>query len=236
MVYPLQDKYINLLTDFGFKRVFGTEPNKQLLMDFLNTLLPEHHQIQDVTYRSKEHLGNTPVEPEAVVDIYCQGQTGERFIVEIQKAKQNFFPDRSVYYAAFPIQEEEWDDQLTAVYTIGILDFIFDAHQQDQNFLHTVQFQDQNGRLFYDNLKFIYIELPKFTKGLSQLQSHLDKWLFLLKHLSELSNCPEPLQEEIFNQLFETAEIAKLSLMEQDSYHNSLKYYRDFNSVNIMSG
>ena len=133
MAFYLQEQYVNLLTDFGFKRVFGSEPNKQLLIDFLNTLLPAHHQIQELSYRSTENLGNTPVDRKAIFDIYCQGQcqgqNGERFIVEIQKAKQNFFKDRSVFYASFPIQEQalqgDWNFQLAPVYSIGILDFIF---------------------------------------------------------------------------------------------------------------
>lgn len=91
MTLYLQDKYINLLTDFGFKRVFGTEPNKHLLIDFLNTLLPEDRQIRDVTFKNNENIGNTPIDRKAIFDIYCQGENGERFIVEIQKAKQNFF-------------------------------------------------------------------------------------------------------------------------------------------------
>ena len=65
MVYYLQDKYISLLTDFGFKRVFGTEPNKALLIDFLNTLLPEHHHIQDLTFKNNENLGQTPIDRKA---------------------------------------------------------------------------------------------------------------------------------------------------------------------------
>ena len=86
----LQDKYISLLTDFGFKRVFGTEPNKDLLIDFLNTLLPPHHQIKDLSFKNNENLGSMPIDRKAIFDIYCQAQNGERFIVEIQKAKQNF--------------------------------------------------------------------------------------------------------------------------------------------------
>ena len=96
MVYPLQDKYISLLTDFGFKRVFGTEPNKRLLIDFLNTLLPVHHQIQDLTFRNTENLGSSAIDRKAIFDIYCQAENGDRFIVESQKANQNFFKDRSV--------------------------------------------------------------------------------------------------------------------------------------------
>ncbi len=236
MAYYLQDKYISLLTDFGFKRVFGTEPNKAILIDFLNTLLPDYHHIKDLTFKNTEKLGNTPIDRKAIFDIYCQAENGDRFIVEIQKAKQNFFKDRSVYYSTFPIQEQalqgEWDFNLTPVYTVGVLDFIFDDHKNDDTIVHLVQLRNQNGEIFYDKLKFIYIELPKFKKTIDQLETHLDKWLFILRNLANLSDPPpEPLQETVFSELFEVAAIANFSRLEQDSYQNSLKYYRDMNNV-----
>jgi predicted transposase/invertase (TIGR01784 family) len=235
MVYPLQDRYISLLTDFGFKRIFGTEPNKLLLIDFLNTILPPHHHIQDLTFKNTENLGNTPIDRKAIFDIYCQAQNGDRIIVEIQKAKQNFFKDRSIYYATFPIQEQalkgEWDFELSAVYTVGVLDFIFDDHQGDETFLHIVELKNQRCEVFYEKLKFIYIELPKFTKSLDQLQTHFDKWMFLLRHLAELTDRPQPLEEGVFPELFAAAEIANFSRTEQETYQNSLKYYRDMNNV-----
>jgi predicted transposase/invertase (TIGR01784 family) len=235
MAYALNGKYINLLTDFGFKRVFGTEPNKQLLIDFLNTLLPADRRIEDLTFRNSENVGNTPVDRKAIFDIYCQGCNGDRFIVEIQKAKQNYFKDRSVYYSTFPIQEQalqgEWNYKLTPVYAIGILDFVFDDHKNSSTFIHTVELKDQDCQVFYDKLRFIYVELPKFQKTLAQLSSHQDKWLFLLKHLASLSDRPLALQEEIFNNLFDVAEIANFSSVEQTSYQDSLKYYRDLNNV-----
>jgi predicted transposase/invertase (TIGR01784 family) len=233
--YPLQDRYISLLTDFGFKRIFGTEPNKRLLLDFLNTILPAHHQIQDLTFKNTEQLGSTPIDRKAIFDIYCQAQNGERFIVEIQKAKQNFFKERSVYYATFPIQEQalqgEWNFELSAVYTVGVLDFIFDDHKNDDTFLHIVELKNQHCEVFYKKLKFIYIELPKFTKTLDQLETHFDKWMYLLRHLAAITDPPQPLQEDIFSELFAVAEIANFSRTEQDTYQNSLKYYRDLNNV-----
>ncbi|MCX5962812.1 MAG: Rpn family recombination-promoting nuclease/putative transposase [Cyanobacteria bacterium] len=236
MAYYLQDKYISLLTDFGFKRVFGTEPNKAILIDFLNTLLPDYHHIKDLTFKNTEKLGNTPIDRKAIFDIYCQAENGDHFIVEIQKAKQNFFKDRSVYYSTFPIQEQalqgEWDFNLTPVYTVGVLDFIFDDHKNDDTIVHLVQLRNQNGEIFYDKLKFIYIELPKFKKTIDQLETHLDKWLFILRNLANLSDPPpESLQETVFSELFEVAAIANFSRLEQDSYQNSLKYYRDMNNV-----
>ncbi|MGB0560872.1 MAG: Rpn family recombination-promoting nuclease/putative transposase [Spirulinaceae cyanobacterium] len=235
MRYPLQDRYVNLLTDFGFKRVFGTEPNKQLPIDFLNTLLPEQHRIRDLTFKNPENLGKTSIDRKAIFDIYCQAENGQRFIVEIQKAKQDFFKDRSVFYATFPIQEQarksNWNFKLDAVYTIGVLDFVFAAHKEESRLIHKVDLKDEDCRVFYDKLRFIYIELPKFTKRLEELESQLDKWLFLLRHLADLDDRPQLLQDSIFNQLFDVAEIANFSPTEQDSYHNSLKYYRDMNNV-----
>lgn len=235
MFFPLQDKYINLLTDFGFKRIFGTEPNKQLLIDFLNTLLPEHHHIQSVTYKQTENLGNTPIDRKAIFDIYCQAENGERFIVEIQKAKQNFFKDRSVFYSTFPIQEQalkgEWNYQLASVYMVGVLDFIFKESKKHPDPLSIVQLKDEKCVVFYDKLKYVYVELPKFTKSIDELETHLDKWLFLLKHLPNINEPPKRLQESIFDQLFEVAEIANFSRAEQEIYLDSLKGYRDLNNV-----
>lgn len=235
MAFLLPDKYIDLLTDFGFKRVFGTEPNKALLIDFLNTLLPEHHHIQDVTFKNPEFFGNTSMDRKAIFDIYCQAVTGERFIVEIQKAKQNFFKDRSVYYATFPIQEQaqkgEWNYELATVYTVGVLDFVFDDHKHEDTIIHTVELKNQYCEVFYDKLKFIYIELPKFTKSLDELESQADKWLFLLKNLAQFEKPPAALREGVFNQLFSVAEIANFSPKEQTVYQESLKYYRDMTNI-----
>jgi len=231
----LKDKYINPLTDFGFKKLFGVEPNKELLIDFLNQLLPSVHQIKDLTYTKNEHLGSSEYERKAIFDLYCESQSGEKFIVEVQKAKQNFFKDRSVYYSTFPIQEQakkgEWDFELSAVYTIGILDFIFDEHKDQPEILHTVKLKDQNGNIFYNKLTYIYLELPKFTKSVTELQTRFDKWMYVFRHLANLQNRPDILQERIFGKLFEIAEIAKFSPKEKEQYEESLKYYRDLKNV-----
>lgn len=231
----LAERYINPLTDFGFKRLFGTEPHKDLLIDFLNVVLPATHRVQDLTFRNNENIGNTLIDRKAIFDIYCESESGEKFIVEMQKAKQNYFKDRSVYYSTFPIQEQaeqgDWNYQLTAVYTVGILDFVFDDHKADPTIKHVIELKNQCCEVFYEKLKFIYIELPKFTKTLAELESHYDKWLFLLRHLYKLDDKPEVLQESVFNRLFEVAEIAQFSRMERQAYENSLKYYRDLQNV-----
>ena len=228
------EKYINPLTDFGFKKLFGTEPNKDLLIDFLNEILP-NQKVIDLSYSTNEHFGKFKVDRKAVFDIYCIGQNDERFIVEMQKAKQNYFKDRSVFYTSFPIQEQalrgDWDYRLEPVFSIGILDFIFDEHKEDKNLLHIVELKNQKCEVFYDKLKFIYIELRKFTKTHKELETHFDKWLYVFTHLQKLQDRPKELQERVFKKLFKVAEIAGFTPEEREEYEESLKSYRDIKNV-----
>lgn len=230
----VREKYINPFTDFGFKRLFGEEPNKDLLLDFLNELLKDQQgNIVDLTYLKTEQLGKTELDRKAIFDLYCENEKGEKFIVEIQKSKQNFFKDRSVYYATFPIQEQaeksDWNYELKAVYTIGILDFVFDSDKgEDSKYRYDVKLQDiETNKTFYDKLTFIYFEMPKFNKSIDQLETRFDKWLYLLKNLHKLDRLPDNLKEGIFEKVFEIAEISKFTRDEYISYEDSLKYYRD---------
>ena len=234
----MKDKYINPFTDFGFKKLFGTEFNKPLLMDFLNEVIgSETGQIKELNFLSTEKLAPCVNERKAIFDIYCENEQGEKFIVELQKAKQNYFKDRSVYYSTFPIQEQaqrgDWDFKLKAVYTIGILDFIFEEDKADNEvFHHEVKMIDtRTGKVFFDKLTYIYLEMPKFNKTEDQLESHFEKWLYILKNLEKLTSRPEKLQEKIFSQLFEQAEIAQYDKKEYQQYEESLKQYRDLKNV-----
>ena len=231
----LQDKYVNPFTDFGFKKLFGNELNKEFLINFLNTLLPENHKIQDLTYTKNEHLGGSPLDRKAIFDLYCTGKDGSKFIVEVQKAKQNFFKDRSIYYSTFPIQEQakrgDWDFKLAHIYTVGILDFTFQDAKDNDNVITTVKLKNQNNEVFYDKLTFIYLEMPKFNKTEEALETNFDKWLYIFKYLPILQNRPQKLQERIFEKFFRLAEIANFTQEERETYEDSLKYYRDIKNV-----
>lgn len=229
-----QEKYINPFTDYGFKKLFGEEPNKDLLLDFLNELLKEEQgNIIDLTYLKSEKLGTTALDRKAIFDLYCENDKGEKFIVELQKSKQNFFKDRTLYYSTFPIREQakkaDWDYELKAVYTIAILDFVFDEDKHEKHkYRYDVKLTDiETNKIFYDKLTFIYLEMPKFNKQLAQLETRFDKWLYIIKNLHKIKEIPEKLQESIFEKLFTTAEIAKFTPDQIQSYEDSLKYYRD---------
>ncbi|MGD1893628.1 MAG: Rpn family recombination-promoting nuclease/putative transposase [Cyclobacteriaceae bacterium] len=228
-----EEKYINPFTDFGFKKLFGTEFNKELLIDFLNQVLGDREQVQDLTYLNSENLGNTQTDRKAIFDLYCENEQGEKFIIELQNVKQQYFKDRSIFYSTFPIQSQapkgkEWDYYLKAVYTIGILNFSFPDQIDYERFMREVQLIDrETAEVFYDKLTFIYLEMPKFKKTEDELVSHFDKWLYVLKNLHRLQDRPVKLQEKVFEKLFSEAEIAKLNKEEMRAYEESLKVYRD---------
>ncbi len=229
------DRYVNFYTDFAFKKLFGTEMNKDLLISFLNALLQGREVVLDVNYLNTEHLGTLEYDRRAVFDVYCKNDKGEVFLVEMQKGEQQFFKDRSIYYSTFAIREQaprgEWNYELKGVYTIGILNFCFDK-EREGNYYHEVKLMDTATKeVFYDKLVFIYLEMPKFTKQENELESLFDKWLYVIRNLAALMERPRVLQEKVFAHLFEAAEIAKFSRVERYEYEESLKAYRDWFSV-----
>jgi predicted transposase/invertase (TIGR01784 family) len=230
----MKAKYINPFTDFGFKKIFGEEASKPLLLDFLNALLPETNKIAHLSFKNTEQLGQTDADRKAIYDIYCENEQGEKFIVELQKAKQNYFKERTVYYSTFPIREQaekgEWNYNLKAVYCIGILDFTFDDYENEpekNEVVHTIKLKNQHGKTFYDKLTYIYLEMPNFNLKEEALDTRLNKWLYFIKHLEDFQTIPAIFKDNVFSQAFEKAELAKYGQAELDSYENSLKTYRD---------
>lgn len=232
----LIDRYVNFYTDFAFKKLFGTEVNKDLLISFLNALLHGREEITDITYLNAEHLGTQEYDRRAVFDVYCRNDRGEMFVVEMQKGEQQFFKDRSIYYSTFAIREQAprgmWNYELKGVYTIGILNFCLSGMEDNKDFYHEIKLMDIDTKsVFYDKLTFIYLEMPKFTKTESELETLFDKWLYAIRNLPSLLERPQMLQDKVFEHLFEAAEIAKYNRQERCEYEESLKNYRDWYSV-----
>ena len=215
------EKYINPHTDFGFKRLFGSEFNKELLISFLNAMFHGEQNVQDVTYLNSEQLGDRADARRAIFDVYCENDKGEKFIVEMHNVYQEFFKDRTIYYSTFPIREQaqrggDWDFHLNPVYTIGLLNFNFaDGLKNAKRWHHEVKMMEvDTHEIFYDKLTYIYVEIPKFDKQESELVTMYDKWMYVLKNLSRLMQRPAALQERVFTRLFEQAEISKFNTQE----------------------
>jgi predicted transposase/invertase (TIGR01784 family) len=228
-------KYINPYTDFGFKKLFGEEGNKDLLIDFLNQLLPAHHQIADLNFRNVENLADLSAERKAIFDIHCKAVSGERFIVEMQKAKVKYFKDRSLFYVTFPIRDQaqtgEWNFKLEPIYFVAVLDFEYDKAEERRKFRRDVALKDQDGDVFFDKLHFKFLQMPLFILQEHELKTKFDKWCYFLKNLENFDHIPNILNEPIFQKAFSTAELASFTAQQRDNYEQSLIQYRDLKSA-----
>ena len=233
-------KYIDIFTDYGFKKIFGEEANKHFLIDFLNSLLPPAAHIKDLRFKNNEKLGISPDSRNAVYDIYCENDKGEKFIVELQKVKQKYYLDRTIFYSTFAISEDgrkgEWDWILKPVYCISLLDFrLVDdaARKEDTNVIQRVSLKNEAGREIYHKLTYIYIEMPNFNKEEHELVTRLDQWLFFIKNLESFEAIPEIFKSEIvFVEAIQKAELAKMNVEDRAQYEIDLKEYRN-NIANI---
>ncbi len=232
-VKKVLDRYVNFYTDFAFKKLFGSEINKDLPLSFLNALFEGKETIVDITYLNAEQLGSQEYDRRGIYDIYCQNDKGEFFIVEMQREYQEFFKDRSIFYSSFVIRDQAprgiWNFNLKAIYTIAFLDFTLPGYEKDTEFRHEIKLMDTTRKtVFFDKLTYIYLEMPKFTKQEPELETLFDKWMFAIKNLQGLEARPKALQEKIFERFFEIAEIAKYNKTERFSYEDSLMKYWDW--------
>ena len=230
----IEERYISLLTDFGFKRIFGTDPNKELLINFLNSLFDGEEVIKDVKYLNSENVGDVYAERKAIFDVYCENEKGEKFIVEMQNAYQTFFKDRSLFYSTFPIREQapkgsDWNFCLKKVYVVALLNYkMSDEAFDSSDTIHTIALMDtKTNKVFNAKLMFKYVEVGRFDKTDEELTSLSDKWMYVLKNLSRLDNRPAALREKIFSKLFAAASVARFTPTELREYEDSLKAYRD---------
>ncbi|MEO6522462.1 MAG: Rpn family recombination-promoting nuclease/putative transposase [Mucilaginibacter sp.] len=232
-------KYIDLLTDYSFKRIFGTDPNRDLLIDFLNEVFRGRKIITDLIYNKNEHPGDHIHEGGAIFDLLCTGDDGERFIIEVQRGKQENFKQRALFYTSRLITEQapkgrrsEWGYNISGVYLIALLeDFALQDSPTDE-YLHDISLCNrQTGKIFYKDLGYTYIELLKFVKTEAQLETELDKWLFVLKNMSSMDKIPVYLRKPIFEKLFNIAEYSNLTKEEKTMYDSSMKHKWDNKNV-----
>jgi len=142
---PVTGKYIDPLVDFSFKKIFGSDPNKDLLIDFLNEVFKGRRHIVDLTYNKNEHPGDLKDEGTAIFDLLCTGDSGEQFIIEVQRGRQGRFKERALFYTSRLISGQapkgkraEWGYDITGVYLVALLeDFTLDDSEPDV-YLHDI--------------------------------------------------------------------------------------------------
>ena len=239
----IKAKYINLMVDWSFKRVFGTDVNKDILIEFLKVIFPQF-AITDITYIPTEQLGIMEEDRKAIFDVLCKTEDGKTFLVEMQRGAQEHFFERALYYTSFPImkqgkkaiaKEEEkgkdpWDFSLDGVFFLGVLDF---KYEQDEMTEHRYQLlETKTLKRMTDKLEFVFVEVAKFNKREDELETDLDKWLYLLKNMSTLLERPAALRDRVFGRLFDVAEYARLDDEERKKYVEAMNTTRDtFNMI-----
>ncbi len=235
----MKDKgvFVNPLTDFGFKLLFGTAENKELLIHFLNQILPDDHQIQDLTLLPLENLGENEKDRRAIFDVNAEGMKKERYILEMQNGSQKNIRDRSLYYPSFVIRQQgpkgNWDYELPAIFIISVLNFRFPEKElkKKKRVLHKIRLKDQDGNIFYSKFGQFYLEVPNFKKTIKELETLFDKWVYLLKELSTMTEIPEGFEEAIFQKVFAIARIAGFSEERRKKYYEFMKRHNDYQNT-----
>lgn len=237
--YFAMGKYINPFTDWGFKRLFGQEFSKDLLISFLNDLLVDEMHIRDVTFKDKEQLADSKDLRGCIFDIYCETDNGNHFIVEMQNRWVPFFINRSIYYASKAIvgQRKKTIEQkpalyhLMPVYVVCLMNFMPKDNSVTKFRTDVGLYEKGSQDVFSDNLHFIYLSLPFFDKKAEECESDFDKWIYVLKHMEALERMPFTAQKKIFKRLAELADSRCLSQEEQEKYDESLKAADDYYGV-----
>jgi predicted transposase/invertase (TIGR01784 family) len=223
--------------DLAFKKIFGDENHKNILISFLNSVLDfkENKIIVDVSLANPYQVPKIPELKETILDIKATNKDGYTFIVEMQKKDLGDFTKRSLYYTskAYISQLPKGNNytQLKKVYFIGILNFnIFD----NKNYIsrHLIINQETN-KQDLDDFEFSFIELPKFTKKLDELKTILDKWIYFLQNAQDLTVIPQPYKEiEEFNEAFSIATQTTWDSKELEVYeYMTIKEFDEINAL-----
>ncbi len=225
-------RYADLLVDEVFKLVFGRESTKDVMIEFLNQVIPDR-KIVDLEFIDKEMH---PIERDAkgtVYDMFCKTDDGARIIVEVQRRKQPFYPERALYYSTFQIQRQveagakQYD--FLPVYVISILDFMIDMKSTCNKVKTTYRLYEEDSHiLLTDRVTFIFIELPKFRKSIDELDGNiLEGMYFCFKNMAVLNERPEVLDHQIFRRIFEVSELYNMDKNTRDKVLDKMTTERD---------
>ena len=206
-------RFINPFTDFGFKFLFGREVEKELLIDFLNDLLVGEHVITDIQFLNSEQQPEVKTERGLIYDIYCVTDTGERIIVEMQNREQPYFKDRALFYLSRAITQQAkrgvWNFQLDAVYGVFFMNFVMDKDMPSKIRTDIVLSDRDTGKLFSNKFRQIFIELPNFNKEEDECENDFERWIYILKHMTQEERARYEEEWKVYNDYFNTLDFAE---------------------------
>ena len=224
-------RYINPFTDVGFKRIFGQELSKPLLIDFLNNLLKGEKTIVDLRFLDKEQPALFKEDRSLIYDVFCELESGEQIIVEMQNCNQAYFKNRSIYYVSEAIARQgergvDWQFNIKAVYLIAFLNYrlpdIGDEFRTD------AMLMDKKSRAeFSDKIRLVYLQLPLFQKEAEACENDFDRWIYVLKNMETFNRLPWMAKDSVFHRLSEIADVSAMTKAERQKYDYAIRKYRD---------
>ena len=234
MLQNMKGKFINPLTDVGFKRIFGSEESKSVLIYLLNTVIGDENRIVSIEYTDKEHPSESTEGKTVIYDIYCTTSDGRRIIVEMQSERQHNFKKRTLYYVARSISRQimkgETDYEYDAVYLVSLLNFTDRSISDD---IRTeVRLMDmKHKRAFMNEMRMIYVQLPLMKKTEEECDNDLDYWIYILNNMETLDKIPFTDKNPAFVELIDLATYQNMSEDEQVAYDRSLKRMWDYDNM-----
>jgi len=226
-------KYIDPTTDYGFKRIFGKDTSKDLLISLLNELFRGRKVIKSLEYNRNDHVGDTKGTGDVIFDLTCTDENGDRFVIEIQRTSQANLKKRMLAYGSRLVTDQIpdgdralWNYDLKGVYVIVLMDGFNMPGGSNGNVIHDICLCDRDTKeIFQEDIGFIYVELENFLKTEEEVaeSSNLDKWLYVLKYMSEMEALPTYLRKTIFEKVFQIAEYSNLTKEEREMYNASVK-------------
>lgn len=222
-------RFINPFTDYGFKKIFGQEISKDLLIDFLNNLLKGERVITDLTFLNNEQMPEWDDARSLIYDIYCTTDTGEKIIVEMQNKAQDYFKERALFYLSHAVARQGqrglgWKFDVKAVYGVFFMNFLMDGNVKLRT--DVILADRDTGELFTDKMRQTFLALPLFDKEEDECENDFDRWLYILKNMETLKRMPFKARKAVFKKLEEIADVASLSGEERERYENSVNAYR----------
>jgi predicted transposase/invertase (TIGR01784 family) len=215
-------KFVDVKNDVAFRKIFGSENKTVIIISFLNAILNLEGQdrITSVALVNPFQLPRIRGEKASIIDVRAKDVRGRSFIVEMQIAEKDGFAKRVQFYSSkeYASQIDRGDDYtiLNPVYFIGILSFKFFSNKN--YFTKHLTVDEQTGECTFDDIKFRFIELPKFKKKEHELVTIIDKWTYFIKRADRLEVVPSNTDDEGLLAAYEEAKKHNWTKEEYDEY------------------
>lgn len=207
-------QFLDVKTDFAFKKVFGSEQSKDVLIDFLNAVIDfADEKITDLTIVDPYQIPLLKGMKDSYVDVKAVLSNNTKVIIEMQVLNVEGFEKRVLYNAAKlysnQLKKAQRYDTLEPIIALTITDFVM--FPDFQNVFSYWNLREKDLFIQYsDDIELIFVELPKFTKTEETLTSITDKWIYFIKHAGELDFIPTSFTEPHLLEAFEMANTARL--------------------------